>query len=310
MKNDPIPLVTVIIATFNSSRSLKLTLESVIAQDFTDYEVWIVGDACTDNSEEIVDSFGDTRFQWTNLAHNSGGQGAPNNEGIRRARGEYIAYLGHDDLWFPWHLSGLVSFIQKTNADLVHPLSAMFSPSGLEYTVGPPSIGRTYENHFVFPSSWLHHRRVIEDCGSWGDHLKLPRQVDMDFQRRVYLAGKNILFHPQLSLLKFPSALWRTYALDSRPPQSGYMDLMKSDPLNLQNQILMEAATLLARQSNPRIPFRQALREFLRILRHKIMDSYGNDHWPLAQLRLWYVQRMRRRFRSKRGLPPYRPYHQ
>lgn len=309
MKNDLIPSVTVIIATFNSRRSLNLALESVLAQDFTDYEVWVVGDGCTDNSQEVVHSFGDKRLQWTNLAYNSGGQGAPNNEGIRRARGEYIAYLGHDDLWFPWHLSGLVSFIKKTNADLVHPLSALFSPSGLEYTVGPPGIGRTYEDHFVFPSSWLHHRRVIEDCGGWGDHLKLTRGVDLDFQRRVYLAGKNILFFPRLSLLKFPSALWRTYALDSPPPQSGYIDLMKSDPLNLQHQILMEAATLLARQSNPIIPVRKALREFLRSLRHKIVESYGNDNWPLAQLRFWYVQRMRRRFRNSRGLPPYQPHH-
>jgi glycosyltransferase involved in cell wall biosynthesis len=308
MKNDLIPLVTVVIATFNSSRSLKLTLESVLAQDFADYEVWVVGDACTDNSQDIVHSFGDKRLQWKNLSHNSGSQGAPNNEGIRRARGEYIAYLGHDDLWFPWHLSNLISFIQKTNADLVHSLSAMFSPRGLEYTVGPPSIGRTYENHFVFPSSWLHHRRVIEDCGGWGDHLKLPRGVDMDFQRRVHLAGKNILFYPRLSLLKFPSALWRTYALDSRPPQSDYLDLMRSDPADLQHNILMEAATLLARQSNQRIPVRQALRELLRSLCYKIMESYGNDHWPLAQLGFWRIQRKRRRLRNSRGLPPYQPH--
>jgi hypothetical protein len=132
----------------------------------------------------------------------------------------------------------------------------------------------------------------------------------MDFQRRVYLAGKNILFHPQLSLLKFPSALWRTYALDSRPPQSSYIDLMKSNPADLQHQILMEAAILLARQSNPRIPVRQALRELLRSLRNKIMDSYGNDHWPLAQVRFWHVQRMRRKSRNNRGLPPYQPHHQ
>ena len=303
MTNDYIPLVTVIIATFNNSRSLRLTLESVVAQDFSDYEVWVVGDACTDNSQQVVHSFGDKRLQWTNLSHNSGSQGAPNNEGIRRARGEYIAYLGHDDLWFPWHLSGLVSFIQKTNADLVHPLCAAFSPRGLEYTVGPPGLGRTYENHCVFPSSWLHHRRVIKDCGGWGDHLKLSRSVDWDFLRRVYLAGKSILFHPQLSLLKFPSALWRTYAIDSRPPQSDYLDLMRTNPVDLQRQILIEAATLLARQVNSRIPVRQALREFLRSLRHKIMDSYGNDRWPLAQLRFWHFHRVLRRLRNNRGLP-------
>lgn len=306
MKNDLTPLVTVIIATFNCSRSLKLTLESVLAQDFTDYEVWVVGDACTDDSQEVVHSFGDKRLQWTNLSQNSGSQGAPNNEGIRRARGEYIAYLGHDDLWFPWHLSGLVSFVQKTNADLVHSLSARLRPSGLERTVGPLGLGMTYEKHFVYPSSWLHNRQVIEDCGNWGDHFKLDIAVDMDFLRRVYLSGKNIQFYPQLSMLKFPSCEWRTYALDSRPPQSDYADLMRSDPLNLQHQILMEAAILLARRIiNTRIPVRQARRELVRSLRRKIADFYGRNRWPLRQLRYWLFQRYRQRSRYKRGLPPY-----
>lgn len=309
MKNDLIPLVTVVIATFNCSRSLKLTLESVLAQDFTDYEVWVVGDACTDDSQAVVHSFEDKRLQWTNLSQNSGSQGAPNNEGIRRARGEYIAYLGHDDLWFPWHLSGLVSFIQKTEADLVHPLIARFSPEGLENTVGPPGLGMTYEKHFVHPSSWLHNRRIIEDCGNWRDHLKLSDGVDMDFLRRVYLSGKDILFYPKLSLLKSPSALWRTYALDSRPPQSDYLGLMKSNPVNLQYQILIEAATLLARQRpNHRIPVRQALRGLLRSLRQKITDSYGINRWPLGQLRVWRFQRARQRKRNDRGLPPYKPH--
>jgi glycosyltransferase involved in cell wall biosynthesis len=306
MKNNRTPLVTVIIATFNCSRFLKLTIESVLAQDFADYEVWVVGDACTDNSQEAVQSFRDKRLQWTNLSQNSGSQGAPNNEGYRRARGKYIAYLGHDDLWFPWHLSGLLSFIQKTNADLVHPLSALFSPEGLEKTVGPPCFGMTYGKHFVAPSSWLHNRQVIEDCGNWGDHLNLSDAVDVDFLRRVYLCGKTILFYPRLSVLKFPSPLWRTYALDSRPPQARYLDLMKSNPLKLEHEILMEASILLACQSSvSRIPVQKALRELLRSLRQKITDSYGINRWPLRQLKFWSFQRNRLRVRNKRGLPPY-----
>jgi hypothetical protein len=129
----------------------------------------------------------------------------------------------------------------------------------------------------------------------------------MDFQRRVYLAGKQILFYPQLSLLKFPSALWCIYALDSQPPQSHYLYLMKSNPVDLHHEILFEAATLLARQSNIRSSVRQALRELLRSLRYKIMDLYGYDNWLLEQLRFWYHQRKIRQLRNDRGLPPYRP---
>jgi glycosyltransferase involved in cell wall biosynthesis len=301
------PEVTVIIATYNSSRTLYYALRSLLNQTYQDFEAWIIGDACTDDSEKIVMSFSDERLNWFNREFNSGSQGAPNNEGLRRAKGKFIAYLGHDDLWFPWHLSELVSFIQKTNADFIHPLSAMYGPRGLVCTVGPPGSGKTYENHFVFPSSWLHKRNIVEDCGEWGNHLQLSRGVDMDFQRRVYLAGKKILFYPQLSLLKFPSALWRIYDQNSQLPQSHYLSLMISNPADLQHEILLEASTVLARQSNRRISFRQALHELLYSLRLNIMDFYGEENWPLAQLKLWHVQRLRRHSRNDRGLPPYQP---
>jgi glycosyltransferase involved in cell wall biosynthesis len=299
------PEVTVITATYNNSRTLYYSLKSLLTQTFKDFEAWIIGDGCTDDSEKIVMSFSDDRLNWFNRESNSGSQGAPNNEGLRRAKGKFIAYLGHDDLWFPWHLSDLLSFIRKTNADFVHPLSAMYGPCGLVHTVGPPGAGKTYENHFVFPSSWLHKRNIIDDCGEWGNHLRLNRVVDMDFQRRVYLAGKQILFYPQLSLLKFPSALWRIYDPSSQLPQDRYLHLMINNPVHLKHEILLEAATVLARQSSRRISVRQALQELLYSLRLNIMDFYGEDNWPLAQLKFWHVQRLLRRSRNDRGLPPY-----
>jgi len=67
------PQVTVIIATYNSSGMLQLTLQTVLRQDMSDFEVWVVGDGCTDDSERVVASFDDRRLKWTNLARNSGG---------------------------------------------------------------------------------------------------------------------------------------------------------------------------------------------------------------------------------------------
>jgi len=61
--------------------------------------VIVVGDACTDDSESIVRSFGDPRVRWDNLSENSGNHALPNQRGIELARGEYVAYLSHDDLW-------------------------------------------------------------------------------------------------------------------------------------------------------------------------------------------------------------------
>ncbi|HSQ35077.1 MAG TPA: glycosyltransferase family 2 protein, partial [Candidatus Binatia bacterium] len=294
-------------ATFNSAKTLKLAIASVLAQDFEDYEVWIVGDACRDDSAQVVQSFADRRLHWINLESNSGSQAVPNNEGFRRARGEFIAYLGHDDLWFPWHLSSLLAFISKAQADLVHPLSAAFGPDGLEYMVGAPSTGRTYENHFVYPSCWLYRRGVVDACGSWGNPGELPRGVDMDYLRRIHLAGKKILFYPRLSMLKFPSPWWGTYIPGFQPPQSGFLEKMRRDPLELEQAILLEAAILLAQQTNPRVPMRSAFRQLGRSAAQRAIDLFGTDNRWLGKLRFWHYHRLSRRLRKKRGLPPAPP---
>lgn len=107
------PLVSVIVATYHRPKLVELAIQSILNQDFTDFEVLVVGDNCTDDAEQVVASFNDKRVRWLNLKERVGNQAGPNNEGLRQAKGKYIAYLGHDDLWFPWHLSNLVQTLQK-----------------------------------------------------------------------------------------------------------------------------------------------------------------------------------------------------
>ena len=84
----PSPMVSVIIATFNWSAALRLAIRSVLGQTLQAFEILVVGDACTDDSEAVVEAFGDARIRWLNLAHNAGSQHAPNNAGLNAARGE------------------------------------------------------------------------------------------------------------------------------------------------------------------------------------------------------------------------------
>src|SRR5215210_8057805 len=97
------PRVTVVIATYNWSTVLPYSIGSVLDQTFTDFELLVVGDGCTDDSERVVAEIRDPRVRWIDIAP-TGHQSGPNNEGLRQARGELIAYLGHDDLWMPHHL--------------------------------------------------------------------------------------------------------------------------------------------------------------------------------------------------------------
>jgi len=65
MRPEPLPpLVSVLIATYNKAVTLRFALESVKWQTFQDFEVWVIGDCCTDNSAQVVESFNDPRLHW------------------------------------------------------------------------------------------------------------------------------------------------------------------------------------------------------------------------------------------------------
>src|SRR3954452_8082281 len=116
------PRVTVIIATYNWSAVLPYSIGSVLRQTFRDFELLVVGDGCTDDSEQVVTSIDDPRVRWINLPRNTRHQSGPNNEGLCHARGELIAYLGHDDLWLPHHLKSHVKMYDETQCDLAYSL--------------------------------------------------------------------------------------------------------------------------------------------------------------------------------------------
>jgi len=92
------PKVSIVVATFNRSNVLRHTIASVIESTFGDWEMIVVGDACTDDTESVVGSFGDSRISFVNLESNWGEQSKPNNEGFARSKGAFVAFLNHDDL--------------------------------------------------------------------------------------------------------------------------------------------------------------------------------------------------------------------
>src|SRR3954462_12730972 len=126
------PLVSVIIATYNWSSVLRYALLSAQSQTFTDFEVLVIGDGCTDDSADLVASFADSRFRWENLPTNHGHQSAPNNRGLELARGEWIAYLGHDDLWMPNHLELLLRKLNEPRADVGFSLAMLVGAPGCD----------------------------------------------------------------------------------------------------------------------------------------------------------------------------------
>lgn len=115
--NSPIPVVAVIIPTYNQAELLQKALQSVINQTFQNWEAIVIDNYSEDNTREIVESIHDIRIKYV-LFSNKGIIAASRNHGIHLARADNIAFLDSDDLWYPSKLSTCLDYI-KQGADAV-----------------------------------------------------------------------------------------------------------------------------------------------------------------------------------------------
>ncbi len=286
--NDQSPTVTVIVPTYNSSGTLRLSLETVLRQDFVDFEVWVVGDGCTDDSKTIVSSFGDRRLHWVNLSVNSGTPSMPRNEALHRARGRLVAYLGHDDLWFPWHLSELVDCIEKDNCDLAFSLGVMLGPEGVFGTFTLPKKAWDRRSA-ISPSNWMHRKNLIEVVGPWSTAIRIGD--DRNFLQRILAANARLGFRQQLSVIKFPSVLWQMYSLTSNFPQSSYVEAMRRNASELRLELLLNLAKAMSLWKPPLVRGTMRLPGPLRVLIEWSLDLYGRQRWPLNNFFYWRWRR-------------------
>src|SRR3546814_65596 len=101
---------SVVIPTYNRKKFIGTTLKSILAQQCTDYEIIVVDDGSTDGTRESLASYGSSvRI----LEQPNYGPGAARNLGLGEARGDYVAFLDSDDIWFPWTLETFATLITK-----------------------------------------------------------------------------------------------------------------------------------------------------------------------------------------------------
>jgi hypothetical protein len=211
------PLVSVIIATYNWPEALQLAIESVRLQNLQDYEILVIGDACTDDSAEVVKSFGDPRIRWHNLSTNHGSQWGPNNYGLSVAKGEYIAYLGHDDIWYPTHLERCMAVSQAEHAEVVCSLLVLYGPPGSKIrSLTGLFVGGEYSpNQFMPPTSIIHRRGLTDRIGLWRNPSEIDVPIDHEFLLRAFESGAKFASTDELTAFKF-NAAWRRGAYRHR----------------------------------------------------------------------------------------------
>jgi glycosyltransferase involved in cell wall biosynthesis len=106
------PLVSVVIPSYNRGHCIGACIDSVLAQTLGDFEIIIVDDCSSDDTAARVQAFTDPRISYIRQPTNQGGAAA-RNVGIRRARGEFVAFLDSDDLWLPEKLAKQIDGFRK-----------------------------------------------------------------------------------------------------------------------------------------------------------------------------------------------------
>lgn len=202
VKSKKNPLVSVIIPTYNRGWILKEAIDSVLAQDFADYELIVVDDGSADNTPDILNAYGRTIRA---LRQSNKGVSAARNRGITASAGQLIAFLDSDDLWFPPKLSRQVDFFATHPQAVICQTEEQWIRNGVR--VNPKKrhhkfsgmiFERSLQLCLVSPSAVMLRRSLFDTVGLFDESL--PACEDYDLWLRiscrypVYLIDTALIF--------------------------------------------------------------------------------------------------------------------
>jgi glycosyltransferase involved in cell wall biosynthesis len=224
------PTASIIISAYNRPKVVSYAIRSVLASDFDDWELIIVGDGCNAETEDAIKAFADPRIKFHNLPENTGHQSAPHNKGVELARGEFVLFLNQDDMYFPDHISKRIDFMQKTGADISwSPIlllqhsssdSGPFDPENdLLVLDGTVSNDKFHPKSFVISSCWAVRREVCDQVGPWLEIEKTRLSPSQEWLFRAHRQKRKLAYHREVSVLCIHSGVRRYSYLNSESPE-------------------------------------------------------------------------------------------
>ena len=188
------PLVSVIIPTLNRERYIRQCIESALSQDYPNLEVIVVDNGSTDNTPEILASFGN-RIKY--LKEEKKGVSAARNKGLRAARGKFVAFLDSDDFYLPEKISlSVKKMLEDRSVSLIYTDYILVDSEGrpiktvnTNYSQPEELLWTFIKNLFnVVPSITLIHQKCLEKTGYFDETL-LNCHEDNDLWFRMMKAG-------------------------------------------------------------------------------------------------------------------------
>lgn len=195
------PEVSVVICAYNAAPFIAETLESVFAQTSQDYEIIVVNDGSTDETDQVIAPYLD---RLTYLKQPNSGPGAARNTAFKYARGRYIALLDSDDQWLPHYLETMLEKMRaEPEIDVLYPNAFLFGTAQWEgklfQDICPSTTPVTLEKFLtrecnVFISAVFKHE-ILDEVG-WFDE-SLRGSEDFDLWLRMLQHGYRFDFLPE-----------------------------------------------------------------------------------------------------------------
>lgn len=207
-----------VIATYNRPDILKVAIESVMLQTFSDWKLLVIGDHCNIETENAVTSFNNPRIQYINLPRNTGTQSGPNSVGIALTETEYIAFLNQDDVWLQDHLEHAIEVLEKSKRDFFVGKCGFtrrsFNPENLDspifFFVHPDN--RTADmsfdkDHLMFESasSWVIKTPHAKKIGYWKHPFEIQRPNLQNWVIRAWRKKTKFVFGEKITVLFIPN---------------------------------------------------------------------------------------------------------
>jgi len=187
-------LISVIIPAYNAAKHIKETLQSVLSQTYPNIEILVIDDGSTDNTKQIVKSFGaKVRYYY----QENSGPSAARNKGVKEAKGKYIAFIDSDDLWCKTALEKMMVSLKENHSDLVFSNALISYENGSEeiFWVEKPSNQNIFSN-LIFENfllmNCLVNKEIFKRVGPFDETLK--KVEDFDFWLKAAKAGCKFSF--------------------------------------------------------------------------------------------------------------------
>jgi glycosyltransferase involved in cell wall biosynthesis len=212
------PTVTVIIPTYNRCSLLVQTINSVLAQDYNDFEILVIDDGSTDNTKQIVCEIKDNRIKY--FHKNNGGASSARNLGLKNAQGQFICFLDSDDLWPDNFLRTMISRLQKNpQYGAAYCMRTLLFEDGStkpsyqkEFFFSGQITAQLFQKTFIQTSTICFRKEVLENI--FFDE-SLTNGEDVDVWLKVS-ARTKFLFVPDVQIIYRPQAISDVTGFDSK----------------------------------------------------------------------------------------------